>query len=429
MNTSKVYSFNYKTGQLEPIAAAGLLPVGSVVTYQDRANPCKKYVVTGADLGTYGHGQKCLCEDGHESTVSAADIAGPGGWENTGEVLNAAQIAEFRTAAQQRRAEAEAEQAKQAAATETANANQRAAWLKEYHFLETVKPGQYASAKHGAANIRQQLKRAFPGVKFSVRSDTFSGGDSIDISWELGPTKEQVEAITNKYQEGSFNGMDDIYETNHSNIWPDIYGGAKYVHTHRDTDKAEDIIAPLLCARWGVPVPADRAWWTVRRANDYSGHDVGVIARQIIMAQAYPVGAVITGIEDTGETCGQWHEIIRATYTAPTPNAAQAETSATVGGSLDIQVRHNSSKKGIEIVFAAKPAAAVLADLKAAGWRWSHFSGCWYHRADESAARFAAKIANFAPDEIASLLGKLTTSTPDAFDMQVEDNMSAACGL
>lgn len=84
----------------------------------------------------------------------------------------------------------------------------------------------------GAANIRIELKRAFPGVKFSVKSE-HRGSSSINIHWTDGPTVEQVEKITAKYQEGNFNGMEDIYEHDHNNQFPDLFGGARYVFENR----------------------------------------------------------------------------------------------------------------------------------------------------------------------------------------------------
>lgn len=63
-----------------------------------------------------------------------------------------------------------------------------------------------------AQAIRKELKLAFPNIKFSVKSQSFSMGDSVDIRWIDGPTTKQVDAITKKYQEGSFNAMEDIYE-------------------------------------------------------------------------------------------------------------------------------------------------------------------------------------------------------------------------
>lgn len=81
-----------------------------------------------------------------------------------------------------------------------------------------------------SSNIRAELKKAFPGVKFSVKKLSF---DCVQISWTDGPIKTEVEAISDKYEDGHFNSMEDIYEYNTSpfNV---VYGGVKYVTTRRD---------------------------------------------------------------------------------------------------------------------------------------------------------------------------------------------------
>ena len=102
----------------------------------------------------------------------------------------------------------------------------------DYPYLEKY-PGP-SKSKHviGASNIRTELKRTFPGVKFSVRSESYSGGCSINIDWTDGPTGKQVEEIANKYQYGYFDGMEDLYHYSRD-PWADIYGGAKYVFCAR----------------------------------------------------------------------------------------------------------------------------------------------------------------------------------------------------
>jgi Large polyvalent protein associated domain 30/Large polyvalent protein associated domain 29 len=99
------------------------------------------------------------------------------------------------------------------------------------HLEQTARDG-YGSARQAAANIRAELKKAFPGVKFSVRSKVFSGGDSIDVSWTDGPITSAVESIAKKYSGGSFNGMEDLYEYSRS-PWTAVFGDAKYIHCNR----------------------------------------------------------------------------------------------------------------------------------------------------------------------------------------------------
>lgn len=68
---------------------------------------------------------------------------------------------------------------------------------------------QYFSVTETAAIIRRELKTAFPGVKFSVKSKRYSGGSSIDVAWLLGPFSEDVKAIVGKFQGADFDGMTD----------------------------------------------------------------------------------------------------------------------------------------------------------------------------------------------------------------------------
>lgn len=99
----------------------------------------------------------------------------------------------------------------------------------------SVKGGALVAA---AKNMRIELKAAFPGVKFSVKSERYSGGDSINVFWADGPNSCQVEAIIERYQGGSFNGMEDIYEYKR-NAWRDAFGEAMYVFANRElSDKA-----------------------------------------------------------------------------------------------------------------------------------------------------------------------------------------------
>lgn len=62
------------------------------------------------------------------------------------------------------------------------------------------------------AAIRTELKATFPRVKFRIRSDNFSGGDSVDIEYMDAMPAAEVEAIAGKYQYGHFDGMTDSYE-------------------------------------------------------------------------------------------------------------------------------------------------------------------------------------------------------------------------
>ena len=104
-----------------------------------------------------------------------------------------------------------------------------------YDYLEIVPEGSYENRKIGAKNIRKELKKRFPGVKFSVRGHSFSGGDAIHVEYPKDFEEENVEFIRNlcnRYQEGSFDGMQDLYTYGNS-VFNSLFGGAKYVNCQR----------------------------------------------------------------------------------------------------------------------------------------------------------------------------------------------------
>lgn len=95
-------------------------------------------------------------------------------------------------------------------------------------------------SSHAAAAkmIRQELKTSFPEIVFSVKSRSYSGGCSIDVRYTNGPTEDLITPIIEKYEMGSFCGMQDLYEyTNRNDNIPQV----KYVFLTRDI--TDDILA------------------------------------------------------------------------------------------------------------------------------------------------------------------------------------------
>jgi len=130
-----------------------------------------------------------------------------------------------------------------------------------------------------------------------------------------------------------------------------------------------------------------------------------------------------------------WPGIMAAAPVSSESNDSQAGTVATVS--------ENKAKGGIELRFPEKPAAAVLDNLKAHGWRWSRFSSCWYKTASDEARAFAQRLAGIngqgqsekpASEPAASSAGGSGESTDPAgayVQAQEEaycDNQAAMCG-
>jgi hypothetical protein len=109
-----------------------------------------------------------------------------------------------------------------------------------------------------AKAVRAELKRLFPTTKFSVTSESFAGGDAVNIAWTDGPTQSRVNAAVNQYQEGHFDGMIDLYE--YSNDRPDI-PQAKYVHgQRRESDERRAEALAYVNRRYG---------WNLKQSGVY----------------------------------------------------------------------------------------------------------------------------------------------------------------
>lgn len=59
---------------------------------------------------------------------------------------------------------------------------------------------RYFSAAETAKLVRADLKTAFPGVKFSVTSSTYSMGSHVNVRWTDGPATKAVQRVTNRYR-------------------------------------------------------------------------------------------------------------------------------------------------------------------------------------------------------------------------------------
>lgn len=69
---------------------------------------------------------------------------------------------------------------------------------------------RYISVADTAKLVRAVLKENCPAIKFSVRSKSYSGGASIDISWTDGPTEADVNALVGRFEGSTFDGMIDL---------------------------------------------------------------------------------------------------------------------------------------------------------------------------------------------------------------------------
>lgn len=157
------------------------------------------------------------------------------------------------------------------------NADMNEKWKAEQKERNKGHKSSHAAA---AQQIREKLKAAFPDVKFSVTSDSYSGGNSVHVEWTDGPNTSMVEEISGAYQYGSFDGMTDMY--NNTNDRDDI-PQVKYVQERREMSVAtREFITSQLTVRWG---------------DQLQPYEIERRTYQIFTQAAIPVGATLKAVE------------------------------------------------------------------------------------------------------------------------------------
>jgi len=209
-----------------------------------------------------------------------------------------------------------------------------------------------------ATNIRTELKKTWPGQEFSVRSKSFSMGDAIDIRWTDGPTRDQVEKLTNKYQRGHFDGMQDMYVDDYWDVWTNTFGGSKYVTAERSLSAAA---MKQAAAEAGRPEAVE---------EDANG--------------AYRLAT-------DRETEKQIRTIAEEKSYYQTPEQASEDNNDPQG---EVQVLENPEKNGIEIWFSEKPSPGIRAILKANGFRFHRKRAFWYAKQNTKTWAVAKDIAD-----------------------------------
>lgn len=148
---------------------------------------------------------------------------------------------------------------------------------------------EYLSVADTAKLVRTALKRAFPEQAFGVRSSSYAGGASIDVSWWDGPTASEVDAVVDGFAGKGFDGSIDLAYYTTAWLEPDgtahlagspgtqgsrgyvpdavadahspsarlVHMGADYVHTSRSlTPEAKGMIERQIEVETGVPFDA-----------------------------------------------------------------------------------------------------------------------------------------------------------------------------
>jgi len=252
--------------------------------------------------------------------------------------------------------------------------NERDELRENYPYLKQVSKDD-RSAKVGASNIRIELKHAFPSVKFSVR---MRSGSAIDINWTDGPTVKQVENISGKYQFGNFNGMEDIYEHNSDNVFPDVFGGNNYIFSHRNYSDEY------------IQIALD---------NDYAEYEHNYISADISKptVEAFRKGSLYNICDPKRHFSGnsvqtdihcRLSEYSEIEVINPNNNDSVKDV---MSDDTEFTVREGTKPGYVEILFNDKPDKDVRDVLKHSGFRWSRNNGLWYGKFEKLPNQFNLK--------------------------------------
>lgn len=234
--------------------------------------------------------------------------------------------------------------------------------------------GRITGAAACADAVRAELKKVFPFVKFSVKSSTFSMGDSVSVSWSDGPTTKEVDPIIGKYQYGHFDGMQDLYE--YSNR-VDGLPQAKYVSGNRSmSEETETILKPI----------AAHIFESLKtEGNDsrpFNCWDSPQFLYQVFNACSFATGAKVVNIVNTGLTCGinQAANFYKLEFDLSNVKEATEPQKAEVKqGSVNI-IEYG---KGLAVIGETYP---IREKLKEIGGKWNKFLTCgagWVFTSDK----------------------------------------------
>ena len=150
--------------------------------------------------------------------------------------------------------------------------------------MNTLPEVKHYSITECAGIIRAELKRTFPGVKFSVRSQSYSMGSHVNVSWTDGPDVKSVDEAIGWISGKTFDGMDDSthYHDTEWNGHKVHFAGSAPSTSRRITNENEKtaLAAALLRSMCfcttdrygptvaGAEVPNSHAWFGTRTIEE-----------------------------------------------------------------------------------------------------------------------------------------------------------------
>lgn len=244
-------------------------------------------------------------------------------------------------------------------------------------------------AKETAKKIRAALKVNFPNTKFSVRTDVYSGGSSVNVSWTDLPLVDEVETVVNRFKSGSFDGMTDMYETTGYIIDGKRYVGAKYIFTSRKlSDERKELIKTWMKENYSEV-----------NENSYDYYYHFNKAEELMIKQEQTKQP-----EPVQENVLENNQIIENTE------------------NIQVELIHNKEKNGLELKFTGCPSEGTRQLLKDNGYKWSKYNKVWYCKQSETALMFAESFVSAFNEPIENEESELETITNEVEQNLINDS-------
>lgn len=115
----------------------------------------------------------------------------------------------------------------------------------------------YVSATDTAALIRKALKAEFPGTRFSVRTEKYSGGATVFVAWTDGPQEGTVAAVTGRFEGSRADATGDFMDpVTQETDGGKVRYGARHIWTERNISEATyRTIEPEVLAALKIDAP------------------------------------------------------------------------------------------------------------------------------------------------------------------------------
>lgn len=214
--------------------------------------------------------------------------------------------------------------------------------------------------KEIAKRVRLELRKEFPLCVFSVTIERYSGGQAMNIALMSAP----FEAVLHI---GNIDPISRVFTPSNTPITGEaqLNGYAFRDGFNSTNPKGLNNGAQLSKEGWHAMEKAYQI------ANSYNFDDSNA------MIDYFHTNFYLH-IE-----IGKWNKPF--VKTEKRTNRAKMRVS-------EITITENTEKNGIEIRFPEKPDEVIRGKLRAKGFRWSRFAGCWYHKRNADTLEIAKRL-------------------------------------